>query len=54
QIELDEQPGLRLTTNLIGCEPDDARIGMRVEVTFEDRGEGVAVPQFRPTAEGGA
>lgn len=54
QIELDEQPGLRLTTNLIGCEPDDARIGMRVEVAFEDRGEGVAVPQFRPASGGGA
>ena len=54
QVELDEQPGLRFTTNLIDCEPGGARIGMRVEVAFEDRGEGVAVPQFRPARDGGA
>ncbi len=54
QVELDEQAGLRLTTNLIDCAPDDAHIGMRVEVAFEDRGDGVAVPQFRPASVGGA
>ena len=51
QVQLDEQPGLRLTTNLVECEPGDARIGMAVEVTFEDRDDGVAVPQFRPAAQ---
>ena len=50
QVQLDEQPGLRLTTNLVECEPGDARIGMAVEVTFEDRDDGVsgsAVPASR-------
>ncbi|MGH7859472.1 MAG: Zn-ribbon domain-containing OB-fold protein, partial [Candidatus Binatia bacterium] len=25
-VELDEQPGLQLTTRIVGCEPDDVRI----------------------------
>ena len=48
QIELDEQPGLRITANLLDCDPADARIGIRVAVVFEERLGGVAVPQFRP------
>ena len=46
-VELDEQPGLRLTTNVVGCEPDQVAIGMRVRVTFEER-DGVHVPLFEP------
>ena len=52
QVELDEQPGLRLTTNLIDCDPSGARIGMPVSVAFEDRSGGLAVPQFRPLGAG--
>jgi uncharacterized OB-fold protein len=49
-VELDE--GLRMMTNIVGIEPDPARlpIGLPLEVVFEDRGEGVKVPQFRPVA----
>jgi uncharacterized OB-fold protein len=46
-VELDDQPGLRLTTNLVGCAIDDARIGMPVRVTFEER-DGVWLPLFEP------
>ena len=46
-VELDEQPGLRLTTNVVGCEPERVAIGMRVRVTFEAR-DGVHVPLFEP------
>ena len=48
QIEIDEQRGLRLTANLVGCAPGDAAIGMPVTVTFEERAEGMTVPQFKP------
>jgi uncharacterized OB-fold protein len=48
EIELEEQAGLRLVTNIVGCDADDVRIGMPVEVTFEDRSQAVTVPQFRP------
>lgn len=49
-VELDAQPGLRLTTNIVGCAPDAATIGMRVHVVFEDAGEGVFLPLFAPVA----
>jgi len=47
-IELAEGP--RMMTNLIGIAPDPAtiRIGMPVEVTFEDVTAEVTLPHFRP------
>lgn len=50
-VELHEQPGLRMLTNIVDCPNDALRIGMPVEVTFEEREGGVTVPQFRPAAE---
>lgn len=41
-VELAEQPGLRMVSNLIGAEP---RIGMQVQVGFTTV-EGVAFPHF--------
>lgn len=46
-VELDEQKGLRLTTNLRDCPVDEVHIGMRVRVCFEAHGE-IHLPQFRP------
>lgn len=46
-VELDEQPGLRLTTNVVGCPPEEVVIGMRVRVTFEQQGS-VWFPLFEP------
>ena len=46
-VGLDEQEGLRLVTNVVGCEPDDVHIGMRVEVEFDQYDE-VWLPMFRP------
>ncbi len=34
-VALPEQEGLRLTTNLVGVEPEAVKIGMALEVTFE-------------------
>jgi hypothetical protein len=47
-VELDEQPGLVLLANIVEVAPDRVEIGMRVEVTFENRGDHV-VAQFRPS-----
>ncbi|MDP2661541.1 MAG: Zn-ribbon domain-containing OB-fold protein, partial [Dehalococcoidia bacterium] len=33
-VELDE--GVRMTSNIVGCRPDDVRIGMKVQGVFED------------------
>jgi acetyl-CoA acetyltransferase/uncharacterized OB-fold protein len=46
-VDLPEQDGLRLTTNLVGVEPDDVRIGMPVRVVFEEW-DGVWLPFFEP------
>ena len=47
EVELAEQPGLLITTNIVGCAPEDVRIGMPVTVEFEQAGEAF-VPVFRP------
>jgi uncharacterized OB-fold protein len=52
-VALPEQDGMRLTTNIVGCEPDDVFIGMEVEVEFEDY-DGVWLPYFHPATSGGA
>jgi uncharacterized OB-fold protein len=54
-VELEEQPGLRVLSNLVGMDgpgaPDGgARIGMAVEVDFEWLSDELAVPVFRPAA----
>jgi len=46
-VEIDEQPDVRLTTNIVGIDPSQVRIGMAVEVVFEDH-DPVFVPLFRP------
>ena len=45
-IELEE--GVRMMSNVVGCPPEEVRIGMPVEVIFEDVSEEIALPKFRP------
>jgi uncharacterized OB-fold protein len=49
-VALDEQEGLRLTTNIVNAEIDDVHIGMRVRVVF-DAYDDVYLPMFEPDAE---
>ncbi len=44
-VELDEGP--RLLANIVEPDIDRLAIGDRVEVTFEDRSDGVSLPVFR-------
>jgi uncharacterized OB-fold protein len=50
-VEIEEQPSVRLTTNVVGCQPDEVHIGMPVRVVFEhhpdSRGD-VWIPLFEP------
>jgi uncharacterized OB-fold protein len=50
-VELDEQPGLRFTSTVVGAPNDDIRIGRRVALDWVDR-SGNPMPVFR--LEGGA
>ncbi len=45
-VELEE--GVRVLTNIVGCDPESVTIGMPVEVTFEDVTPEVSVPLFKP------
>ncbi|MDR7551332.1 MAG: Zn-ribbon domain-containing OB-fold protein [Armatimonadota bacterium] len=45
-VELEEGP--RMTTNIVGCDPDTVRIGMPVEAVFEDMSEDITLVMFRP------
>ena len=44
-IDLDEGP--RMVSNVLGDDALQVRIGDRVELTFEDRGDGALLPQFK-------
>ncbi|MFT4288410.1 thiolase C-terminal domain-containing protein [Nocardioides sp.] len=46
-VALEEDDGVRLTTNIVNCEPDEVRLGMAVRVTFE-KAEDVYLPLFEP------
>jgi uncharacterized protein len=46
-VEIAEQDDLRLTTSIVGCEPDEVQIGMPVRVVFEDM-DPVFLPLFEP------
>jgi uncharacterized OB-fold protein len=48
-VELDEQPGLRLMTNIVDCPVEEVEIGLPVEVAFVERGEAF-VPVFHKVA----
>lgn len=50
-IEIEEQPDVRLTTNLVNVAPEDVHIGMAVRAVFEEHedNEGkVWIPLFEP------
>jgi uncharacterized protein len=48
-VELEEQAGLRVLTNVVGCSPYDVTIDMPVHVEFVERGAAF-VPVFRPSS----
>ncbi|MEI7714200.1 MAG: OB-fold domain-containing protein [Rhodospirillales bacterium] len=46
QVDLAE--GVRMVSNVIGIASDALKIGMTLEVVFDNVGDGVHVPKFRP------
>lgn len=51
-VEMEEQEGLRLTTNIVNCAVEDVYIGQAVRVIFDHR-EDVWLPLFEPDLQGG-
>ncbi len=50
-VELEE--GVRMVTNIVGCPPEDIRVGMQVEVVFDDVSAEISLPKFKPVRETG-
>jgi uncharacterized OB-fold protein len=58
-VELEDEPDVRLISNVVGIPVDDVRVGMPVEVFFEDwtalsgdEDSRVWIPLFRPAQSG--
>jgi uncharacterized OB-fold protein len=45
-IALDEGP--HMLSNVVGCRPQEVKIGMKVEVTFDDVTGDITLPKFKP------
>jgi len=47
-VEIEEQPGLRVTTNLVNVTPEELCKDLPVRVLFEEREDGIFIPLFEP------
>lgn len=48
-VEIDEDPRVRLMTNIVNCDVESVYIGMRVKVLFEEQDGGIIfLPLFEP------
>jgi hypothetical protein len=45
-VELDD--GVKMMSNIVGCDPETVTIGMEVEVVFEDATDEVTFAKFKP------
>jgi uncharacterized OB-fold protein len=45
---VDLEEGIRMTTNIIDCDPEDVHIGMELEVAWRDVTDAISLPFFRP------
>jgi uncharacterized OB-fold protein len=45
------QEGVMMMTNIVNCKPEDVRIGMDVEVVFDDVTSEVTLPKFKPVSK---
>ncbi|MBV9842365.1 MAG: OB-fold domain-containing protein [Sphingomonadaceae bacterium] len=48
-VELDGEPGVRITARVVDIDPEDVRIDDRVQVSFQQEGD-VWLPLFKPLA----
>jgi acetyl-CoA acetyltransferase/uncharacterized OB-fold protein len=49
-VALEDDPRVRLTTNIVDAEPDDVHVGLRVRVRFEQHDD-VWLPMFAPASD---
>jgi hypothetical protein len=46
-VELAEEKNLKMVTNIVDIDPDAVRVGMAVEVVFQEVAPGVTLPLFK-------
>jgi uncharacterized OB-fold protein len=46
-VLVDLEEGVRMMSSLVECEPGEAEVGAKVEVLFQDWGEGHVLPVFK-------
>jgi uncharacterized protein len=51
-VELEEEPGLKVTTNLTDVGDHQLHCGLPVELTFQEVAPGFVLPLFRPVTKG--
>jgi uncharacterized OB-fold protein len=51
-VELEEQPELRVVTNLVGLDGRRPEFDMPVQVSFEELAPGAVIPVFSPSGAG--
>lgn len=49
---IDLPEGVRIMSNVVGCDPDDVVPGMAVRVSWHELSDGRKLPMFTPTEEG--
>ena len=47
-IALEGAGGVRMISNVVGVNPEELKIGMPVELVWEDMSPSLALPRFRP------
>jgi len=45
---IETEEGIRYTTNIIDCKPEDVYVDMPVEVVYEDVNDKITLPKFKP------
>lgn len=49
-VELPEAGKVRMVSNIVDCKLEEIKIGMPVEVVFDDVTEEITLPKFKPSA----
>ena len=47
--EIDLEEGVRIYSNVVGVNPEEVKVDMPVEVTFEECTPEISLPKFKPT-----
>jgi uncharacterized OB-fold protein len=49
-VELPDAGGVRIASNIVDCDLNDIKIGMPVEVIFDDVTAEITLPKFKPSS----